>query len=241
MKLNPKISFGAFCSDILGEPISPAWVAAYKGFEGKPLNDAELKIFQELSGKSDYTPSSARNELWCVKGRRSAGTKTAAKFVTYLISVHGAEYRQYAAKRDRLHALVVLQSREIARETMNYFASFYNDTVLSSEVVEVLKNSIELKSGFVVSVATCSYRAPRGLSVPICLLDETGAWRTEGVDLDMEVYKSIRPAMIQFKNSKLKLRELREEKHLSQRDVQAKTGLPSSLFCKPRRKRLHSS
>ena len=203
MKLNPKISFEAFCRDVLLEPISSAWVAAYKAFEGKPLNDAELKVFQELSGKADYTPSATRNELWCVKGRRSAGTKTAAKFVTYLISVHGAEYRQFAAKRDRLHALVVLQSREIARETMNYFASFYNDTVLSSEVVEVLKNSIELKSGFVISVATCSYRAPRGLSVPICLLDETGAWRTEGVDLDVAVYQSIRPAMIQFKNSKL--------------------------------------
>ena len=203
MKLNPKISFEAFCRDVLLEPISPAWVAAYKSFEGKPLNESDLEIYRELSGRQEYTSGTARGELWCIKGRRSAGTKTAAKFVTYLISVHGSEYRQFAAKRDRLHALVVLQSREIARETMNYFASFYNDTVLSSEVVEVLKNSIELKSGFIVSVATCSYRAPRGLSVPICLLDETGAWRTEGVDLDMEVYKSIRPAMIQFKNSRL--------------------------------------
>jgi len=167
--------------------------------------DAELEIFRELSGQQDYVPGVARNELWCVKGRRSAGTKTACKYVSYLISVHGAEYRQFAAKRDRLHALIVLQSRDIAKEVMSYFHSFYNDTVLSSEVVEVLKNSVELKSGFVVSIGTCNFKAPRGISVPISLLDETGAWRVEsGADnLDTEVYKSIRPAQIQFKNSRL--------------------------------------
>jgi hypothetical protein len=203
MKLSKKISFASFCSDVLNEPISPAWVTVFKAFQGERLTAPELEIWRALSGQEDYTPQE-RSELWCVKGRRAAGTKTACKYLTYLIHAHGHEYRRYAAKSDRLHALIVLQTRDIAREVVSYFAGFYNDSpLLHSEVAEIFKNSIELKNGFVVSIATCSYRAPRGLNIPIGLLDETGTWRVEGADLDVEVYKSIRPAMIQFKNSKL--------------------------------------
>jgi hypothetical protein len=203
VKLSKKISFAAFCADILGEPISPAWITVFKAFEGQPLRDAELEIWHSLSGQEDYTPQ-VRGELWCVKGRRAAGTKTAAKFVTYRIHAHGHEFRRFAAKSDRLHALIVLQTRDVAKEVMAYFNGFYTDSpLLSGEVAEIFKNSIELKNGFVVSIATCSFRAPRGLNIPIGLLDETGAWRTEGTDLDVEVYRSLRPAMVQFKNSKL--------------------------------------
>jgi hypothetical protein len=203
MKLSKKISFASFCSDVLNESISPAWVTVYKGLQGERLTASELEIWRALSGQEEYTPQE-RGELWCVKGRRAAGTKTAAKFLTYLIHAHGHEYRRFAAKSDRLHALVVLQTRDVAREVMSYFAGFYNDSpLLHAEVGEIFKNSIELKNNFVISIATCSYKAPRGLNIPIGLLDETGTWRTEGLDLDVEVYKSIRPAMIQFKNSKL--------------------------------------
>jgi hypothetical protein len=203
MKLSKKISFAAFCADILGEPISAAWITVFKAFEGQPLTDAELEIWRALSGQEDYAPQE-RGELWCIKGRRAAGTKTAAKFVTYLIHAHGHEFRRFAAKSDRLHALIVLQTRDIAKEVMAYFNGFYADSpLLSGEVAEMFKNSIELKNGFVVSIATCSYRAPRGMNIPIGLLDETGAWRTEGTDLDVEVYRSLRPALIQFKNSRL--------------------------------------
>jgi hypothetical protein len=203
MKLSNKISFASFCSDVLNEPISLAWITVFKGLQGERLTAPELEIWRALSGQEDYTPQE-RGELWCVKGRRAAGTKTAAKFLTYLIHAHGHEYRRYAAKSDRLHALVVLQTRDVAREVMSYFAGFYNDSpLLHAEVGEIFKNSIELKNNFVISIATCSFKAPRGLNIPIGLLDETGTWRTEGLDLDIEVYKSIRPAMIQFKNSKL--------------------------------------
>lgn len=203
MKINRKISFAAFCADVLGEPISPAWVTVFKAFQGEPLTNAELETWRALSGQEDYKPQE-RGELWCVKGRRAAGTKTAAKFVCYLIHAHGHEYRRFAAKSDRLHALIVLQTRDIAKEVMAYFNGFYTDSpLLSGEVAEMFKNSLELKNGFVVSIATCSYRAPRGMNIPIGFLDETGAWRVEGTDLDVEVYRSLRPAMIQFKNSKL--------------------------------------
>ncbi len=50
---------------------------------------------------------------------------------------------------------------------------------------------------------TCSYRAPRGISAPLGLLDEVGVWRVEGSDVDKEVVRSLTPAQIQFPNRKL--------------------------------------
>jgi hypothetical protein len=124
VKINRKISFAAFCADVLGESISPAWVTVFKAFQGEPLTNAELETWRALSGQEDYKPQE-RGELWCVKGRRAAGTKTTAKFVCYLIHAHGHEYRKFAAKSDRLHALIVLQTRDIAKEVMAYFNGFY--------------------------------------------------------------------------------------------------------------------
>src|SRR6185437_8592333 len=130
------------------------------------------------------------------------GTKTACKFLCY--KIHTADFRGYAARSDRLHVPVILQTRDVAREVMNYFSSFYADSdALRGEVAEILKNSIELKNRFIISVGTCSYRAPRGITAPLALLDEVGVWRVEGADVDREVVRSLTPAMVQFPNRKL--------------------------------------
>jgi hypothetical protein len=67
----------------------------------------------------------------------------------------------------------------------------------------LLKGSIELKNNFRLSVGTCSFRAPRGITAPLALCDESGVWRSEGADVDREVVRSLLPAMLQFPNRKL--------------------------------------
>ena len=47
MKVSKKISFAAFCADVIGESISPAWIAAYKAFDGEKLNPSELEAWRE--------------------------------------------------------------------------------------------------------------------------------------------------------------------------------------------------
>lgn len=201
MKRNSKISFAAFCRDILAEPISRAWDVVYRAFDGEPLREDELELFRTLSGRDDYAPNSV-HELVAVKGRRAHGTKTACKYLCY--KIHTSDFRSHATKSDRLHALVVLQTRDVAREVMAYFSSFYEQSdALRGEVAEILKNSIELKNRFIISIGTCSYRAPRGITAPLALLDEVGVYRVEGADVDREVVRSLTPAMVQFPNRKL--------------------------------------
>jgi hypothetical protein len=200
-KSKAKISFAAFCKDILGEAISLPWDVTYRGFDGLPLlTPEELALWRTLSGRDEYVPQDYR-ELVLVKGRRAWGSKTAAKYLSY--SIHTKDFRRYASRNDRLHVPVIAQTRDVAREIMGYFVDFYTNTDLASEVGEVFKTSIELKNGFVISVGTCSYRAPRGITAPLALLDELGIWRTEGADVDREVVRSLTPAMVQFPNRKL--------------------------------------
>lgn len=82
-------------------------------------------------------------------------------------SRHTGNFRQYAAKGDRLHVPIIAQSRDVSREIMSYLTQFYTASDLRSEVAELFKTSIELINGFVISVQTCSYRAPRGITAPM--------------------------------------------------------------------------
>jgi hypothetical protein len=200
VKPKRKLSFAAFCADVLDEPISPAWIVVYKAFDGEPLVPAELEIWRTLSGREDYEPQDS-HELVAVKGRRAQGTKTATKYLAYRI--HAGDYHLHAPKGDRLHVPIIAQSRDTAREVKSYLDTFYQTTQLQSEVSELFKTSIELKNNFVISVQTCSYRAPRGISAPIGLCDEIGVWRVDGADVDREVIRSLTPAQIQFPNRKL--------------------------------------
>jgi hypothetical protein len=199
--LPKKISFAAFCRDVIGEPISRAWNVAYKTYDGEPLKPDEIETWRAMTGRDEYTPR-AVHEMTAVKGRRAQGSKTACKFLVY--KIHTGDFRRFAAAKDRLHVPVIAQTRETAREIMSYLQGFYEDSdVLRGEVAEVLKQSIELKNGFVISVQTCSYRAPRGITAPLALLDEVGVWRVEGADVDHEVVRSLTPAMVQFPSRKL--------------------------------------
>jgi hypothetical protein len=200
MKIPRKISFAAFCRDILDEPISPGWTVAYKALDGERLASNELETWQALAGRDEYIPRDYR-ELVAVKGRRAQGTKTATKYLAYRI--HTSDFRRFASKGDRLHVPVIAQSRDVAREIMSYLTAFYTNSDLRTEASDLLKGTIELTNGFVISVQTCSYRAPRGITAPLALLDELGVWRSEGADVDREVVRSLTPAMVQFPNRKL--------------------------------------
>ena len=200
MKRSRKISFAAFCRDVLEESISPAWAVVYKAFDGERLTPTELETWRVLTGRVEYVSRDA-HEMVAIKGRRAQGTKTATKFLAF--KIHTGNYQKFAPKGDRLHCVLIAQDRTTAREVKSYLDTFYTNTELRSEVSEMFKTSIELRNGFVISVQTCSYRAPRGISVPIALLDEVGVWRVEGADFDREVVRSLTPAQIQFPARKL--------------------------------------
>lgn len=198
------MNFAEFCSDanLLNLPVSPAWACAFKVLDGEPLADAERALLGQM-GVGEPTAEVIR-ELWAIKGRRAQGTAAACQYLIFKLATCGSEFRRYATPRERLHVPIIAQTRDVAREIKTRLDHFYQDSpVLSAEIEELTKTQILLKSGFVLSVWTCSYRAPRGIAAPLALLDEVGIWRTEGADVDREVVRSLLPAMTQFPNRKL--------------------------------------
>jgi hypothetical protein len=197
------VTFDEFCADpkLLNEPISPAWSIVYRMIEGGSIGEEELPLWREITGKSEYQPRQY-DELTAVKGRRAQGTKTACKYIVW--KVHTGGFERFVPAGERLHVPLILQSREVAREVKGYIDGFYERSpLLSKEVRDIFRTQVVLKNNFVIGVWTASFRAPRGVSIPLALGDEIGVWRQEGADTDTAVIRSLRPAMITFPGRRL--------------------------------------
>lgn len=196
------ITFAEFCADkrLVGEPLWPSWIVVYKAFDGLLLHESELPVWREMSGRDQYSPRDYRR-LVLVKGRRAGGTRTACKNILWRI--HTTDFRAYASPNERLHVPLIFQLRDVAREAKNNFDAIHaGSSILRREVVSSYKNQIVFRNNVVVSIWTCSYRAPRGIAVPVALCDELGAWRMESNDADRQVIGALSPAQLQFPGRK---------------------------------------
>jgi hypothetical protein len=82
--------FAAFCADVLGEPISPAWVTFYRAIEGLPLDADQQALFCAATGRSSYEPR-VYPEATGLIGRRGEKTSTALKFLIWKSQYAGWE------------------------------------------------------------------------------------------------------------------------------------------------------
>ena len=69
--------------------------------------------------------------------------------------------------------------------------------------VKYKKGYFRVRNNLTISLFPCSFRATRGFSIPVAILDEVAFFRVEGVHVDKEVIDAIRPAQATFPNSKL--------------------------------------
>jgi hypothetical protein len=100
--------------------------------------------------------------------------------------------------------LLIATSKRQAQIDFGYVrGKIRNSEVLEAMVESETKETITLTNHIAISVYPCSEVAPRGLSVPCGGLDEVGHMKHEGVSIDKEIVDSIRPALVQFANSKL--------------------------------------
>jgi hypothetical protein len=60
-----------------------------------------------------------------------------------------------------------------------------------------------LSNRLTISIFPCSFRATRGFSIPVAILDELAFFRIEGASVDKDIVDAIRPAQATFPKSKL--------------------------------------
>jgi Phage Terminase len=177
----------------LGDMASWAtWLTVLKAAFGRPLAEAELRVFTSVAG--DRSPPTSRvRELWCVCGRRSGKSRMAAA-----VAVYQALFVPHRLARGEVGMVLVLAASQAQAKTVfSYIRGFLDAApALAREVVAVTRESIELKNGVVIAVHSNSFRTIRGRTVLAAILDEIAYWRDESsATPDSETYSAILPAL----------------------------------------------
>ena len=171
-----------------------AWRTLLAGFEGLPLDDDELAIWQLLTGR-ETAPDSPADELWLVIGRR--GGKS---FISALLAVFEACFRDHASRLsvgEVATVLVISADRKQARTVFRYVTGLlHSNQMLEALINREDKESIELNNRCVIEIGTASFRSTRGYTLAAVIADEIAFWRNdESANPDREIINALRPAL----------------------------------------------
>jgi hypothetical protein len=196
--------FATFCSEVLAEPISPAWATFYRAVEGLPLDEEGVELYRQSTGRDHYEPR-AYTEATAICGRRSEKTQTCLKFLLWLILFAGFEKQQrtsWFARLGRhtrlLRIPIIAQDTRVAGDIKRTAESLcLAAPLVSREVVDVTADSVIFRNGIALTVFSATKASVRGLPCPAGLLDEFEFVAIDGAD-PRELVRQVRPSMIQF-------------------------------------------
>ena len=177
------------------------WRTLLAGFHGLKLSKAELKEWQQLTGRQK-APKQALDELYMVVGRRGGKTQAAA-----LLAIEAAFFHDYS---DRLSpgevatVMLLAADKKQARSAFRYIHGLIeSNQMLSDLVIRETGETIELKNRVNIEIHAASFRSVRGYSIPLVICDELAFWRSEDTaNPDSEILNALRPALASL-NGKL--------------------------------------
>jgi len=169
---------------------------------GLPLNKQQKAIARQALDTEDL-PKREFSEATFICGRRSGKSDRLAANVAVYEAATGGHEKHLAPGETAVVALVA-QDMRAARVLHNYILAKLEDSPLLSQLIlDKRKSEIDLTNNLTISIFPCSFRAPRGFSVPVVIMDELAFFRHEGAVIDKEVIDAFRPAQATFPNAKL--------------------------------------
>ncbi|CAN7344654.1 hypothetical protein LJR220_003057 [Bradyrhizobium sp. LjRoot220] len=174
------------------------WRVLDKAIFGDPLDPDELRIFTELTGRTEPQSQQA-TEAWIIAGRRSGKDVKAASIVVYLATIANEErkFTDYLTPGETGVIQLLAVDRIQAAVCLKYVTAMFEQPLLKPYVKDELSDGIELTNGLMISITTNDKRRVRGRTVVACVLDEVAYWlSTETtVNPDTAVYDALKPAM----------------------------------------------
>lgn len=168
------------------------WRAFLAALFALPMAEAELATYTQHTGRQD-APAVPPSEVYVCAGRRSGKTFLAALVAVYLACFR--DYRPHLAPGERAMVLCVATDREQAAILLRYMRAMLTGVpLLKGRIRGARADAIDLTNRVTLSVATCSYRAVRGVTLAAAILDEIAFWRSDGANPDREVLTALRPA-----------------------------------------------
>lgn len=176
-----------------------AWRAVLSGAFALPMDDNRKALFKQLSG-GRKPPTQRVRELYCIAGRRSAKTHTAAGMAVYLATVGAAleGLTDKLAPGERGVIALLATDRSQAKVALNYIMGMFDSSpVLAGMVQKRGSESIELNNRVTIEINTSNFRSIRGRTLLAVLLDECAFFRdieTSAAN-DQEIYRAAVPGL----------------------------------------------
>lgn len=179
-----------------------AWRAFLAALFGLPLTGEALGTYRAHTGRS-VAPRDAFREAWAICGRRSGKSLIAATVAVFLACFR--DYSAYRAPGETLVLPIIAPDRRQCRTILGYVNGFLDSSpALRSLVAERLKESVLLRTGVRIEVATANFRTVRGYTAIGAIIDEAAFLRSDdSSNPDTELLAALRPAMSTIPNALL--------------------------------------
>jgi len=177
-----------------GGPSWAAWRTLHRARSALPPEGGDLALFQQCTKRSRWPTTPAR-EVWAPIGRRGGKSRQLAAAAVYEACFVDHSAQLVAGERGRV--LFVAPDRRQGSIVLDYVRAFLRHPLFAPLVEAERSESIDLRGGITIEVATASWRTIRGPTVLWAGLDESAFfWREEtSANPDSEIVSALRPAM----------------------------------------------
>lgn len=178
-----------------------SWLVWLKAVFCLPMDAEDLALFRDCTGGRDL-PEHEPSEVYTIVGRRGGKSFIAAVVTAFLATC--VDFSRYLTTGETGVVLVLARDKIQARTVFRYCRGILRAIPLFAGMIEVERvDEIELTNGITIAIRTSDYRHVRGVTLCAAILDELAFWPSEGVNVDAEVLRSLRPAMSTIPTAKL--------------------------------------
>lgn len=170
------------------------WRVLLIAIMGEPLDDAELVVFRELTGR-EASPLAPVREFWAAIGRRGGKTRAIAVLAVFLACC--CDHRAVLAPGERGVLPLLAASTVQAAQAFNFISGLIATV---PRFTKLLRNetadTIELHTGVDIRVRPASWRTIRGITAIGAIGDEIAFWRDEtSANPDVDIVDALRPGL----------------------------------------------
>jgi hypothetical protein len=170
------------------------WRSVLKAAYALPMSSAELGQFRSVADRDP--PKRQVKQLWLIAGRRAGKDSIASAIAAY--AAMSADSIAHLLRPGELASVLCLAcDRDQSKVVQRYIAAFFSKVPLLRELVaRETQTGLELTNGVEVVIGTNSYRAVRGRTTLLAILDECAFYRDEDfATSDKQLFAAIEPSL----------------------------------------------
>jgi hypothetical protein len=170
-----------------------AWFAFLKVMFGLRLDDAELAIFRECTGRSAPSPAGYL-EATLVIGRRGGKSLILALIAAFLAAFY--DWSPFLTGGERGTIMIIATDRRQAATIFKYLRGMLGIKLLAGMIRRETSDTIDLSNSITIEIQTANFRTIRGRTVVAALADELAFWMgDDSANPDSEIIGALKPAM----------------------------------------------